>query len=210
MPSLILLGTLAGGGGAGVWTSVAGRPTIIPADEAIAGLSSTERTITAARLKAAIEALALTDVGWDEIDDMPDFIAAGTTQALARAAIGAGTSSLAIGTSSTTAKPGDWEPNAADIADAGTKGREVLQASNASTIRDLLDVPAVGDVVAVDDMTAYHLIPTLFYTGTVWPSRTVPTGYTGPVRWDSIGHEDVTAPSGASVNDRWLRIKPAA
>jgi hypothetical protein len=39
------------------------------------------------------------------------------TTAAARTAIGAGTSNLAIGTTSTTAKAGDWKPTVADITD---------------------------------------------------------------------------------------------
>lgn len=49
-------------------------------------------------------------VTWDDLDK-PDVIAAGPTQEQAREAIGAGTSSLELGTTSDTAKPGDWEPN---------------------------------------------------------------------------------------------------
>lgn len=46
-------------------------------------------------------------VGWDDIDDKPQVIASGETQEDARTAIGAGTSNLEIGTTSTTAKAGD-------------------------------------------------------------------------------------------------------
>lgn len=44
---------------------------------------------------------------WDTLEGKPDFIAAGDTQAAARAAIGAGTSNLVIGTTATTAMAGD-------------------------------------------------------------------------------------------------------
>lgn len=46
-------------------------------------------------------------VEWDDITDKPAVIAAGATQADARTAIGAGTSSLVIGTTATTAKAGN-------------------------------------------------------------------------------------------------------
>ncbi|CDN33133.1 virion structural protein [Salmonella phage vB_SenS-Ent3] len=46
-------------------------------------------------------------VGWGEVTGKPAVIAAGATQAAARTAIGAGTSNLAIGTTSTTAMAGD-------------------------------------------------------------------------------------------------------
>lgn len=48
-----------------------------------------------------------TTVAWDDVTDKPDYIAAGATAAAARTAIGAGTSSLGLGTGPTTAAPGD-------------------------------------------------------------------------------------------------------
>lgn len=53
----------------------------------------------------------------------------------ARAAIGAGTSNLAIGTTSTTAKAGDYQPAAVNISDASAVGRSVLTATDAATAR---------------------------------------------------------------------------
>jgi hypothetical protein len=50
---------------------------------------------------------------WAGITDKPAYIGAGTTAALARAAIGAGTSDLAIGTSGSTAMAGN--KTAADL-----------------------------------------------------------------------------------------------
>lgn len=48
------------------------------------------------------------------------------TPSEARAAIGAGTSSLALGSSGSTAKPGNWVPASADISDASASGATVL------------------------------------------------------------------------------------
>lgn len=56
--------------------------------------------------------------GITSIANKPAVIAAGANQASARTAIGAGTSNLAIGTTSTTAKAGDYAPTAAEIAAA--------------------------------------------------------------------------------------------
>lgn len=53
----------------------------------------------------------------------------------ARSAIGAGTSSLAIGTSASTAKAGDYAPAAANITDATTVGKAVVTASSAAAAR---------------------------------------------------------------------------
>ena len=56
-------------------------------------------------------------VTWDSITEKPAVIASGTTQAAARQSIGAGTSNLTIGTTSTTAKAGNYQPIWADITD---------------------------------------------------------------------------------------------
>lgn len=58
-----------------------------------------------------------------------------TDAAAARSAIGAGTSSLALGSTATTAKAGDWAPSAANITDASTVGRSVLTATDAAAAR---------------------------------------------------------------------------
>lgn len=60
-------------------------------------------------------------VGWGEITGKPAVIAAGATQAEARTAIGAGTSNLAIGTTSTTAMAGNKFVQGAAVTDAGTQ-----------------------------------------------------------------------------------------
>lgn len=56
-------------------------------------------------------------VTWENITDKPAVIAAGNDAAGARSAIGAGTSNLAIGTTSTTAKRGDYEPSWSNVSD---------------------------------------------------------------------------------------------
>jgi hypothetical protein len=55
--------------------------------------------------------------------------------AAVRTLIGAGTSSLALGTSSSTAKAGDYQPAAANISDASAIGRTVLTAADAAAVR---------------------------------------------------------------------------
>lgn len=73
--------------------------------------------------------------------------------AAARTAIGAGTSSLALGTTSTTAKAGDWKPAAADISDASTVGRSVLSAADAAAARSAIGA-GVGNSNLVIGTTA--------------------------------------------------------
>ena len=55
--------------------------------------------------------------------------------AAARTAIGAGTSSLALGTSSTTAKAGNYQPAAANISDASAIGQSLIKAADAAAGR---------------------------------------------------------------------------
>lgn len=61
-----------------------------------------------------------------------------SSQAAAREAIGAGTSNLAIGTTESTAKAGNYQPTAANITDATTVGRNVLKAADAEAARAVI------------------------------------------------------------------------
>ncbi|HEJ7283129.1 TPA: FMN-binding protein [Serratia marcescens] len=62
--------------------------------------------------------------------------------AAARTAIGAGTgnSNLVIGTSSTQAKAGNYQPTVANISDAGAFGRQLLQAADQAAAKTLLGI----------------------------------------------------------------------
>lgn len=68
-------------------------------------------------------------------------------QAAVRTLIGAGTSNLALGTTSTTAKAGNYQPTAANISDSTTVGRAVLVATDQAAART-----AIGavDAAAID------------------------------------------------------------
>jgi len=72
---------------------------------------------------------------WTTLANKPAVIAAGATQAAARSAIGAGTSSLALGTTGSTAKAGDYQPAAANITDSTATGRAILTAASAAAAR---------------------------------------------------------------------------
>lgn len=61
-------------------------------------------------------------------------------QAAARAAIGAGTSSLALGTTAGAALAGNYQPTAANISDAGAFGRQLLQAADQAAAKTLLGI----------------------------------------------------------------------
>jgi hypothetical protein len=66
----------------------------------------------------------------------------------------------------------------------------------------------LGNVNNTADATkfaAYGVYPVLRYTGTAWPSRALPSGYTGPVKWSSATYANVSAPTGAVDGDEWER-----
>ena len=116
--------------------------------------------------------------------------------AAARSAIGAGTSSLAIGTSNSTARAGDWKPAAADITDASATGRSVLTASSASAALTALgaeDASRKGQANGYASLDSGGKVPVsqlpssiMEYQGTWNASTNTPTladgtGYTGDV-----------------------------
>lgn len=69
------------------------------------------------------------EVSWDDVTDKPAVIAAGTTQALARTAIGAGTSNLAVGAAATDAKAGNYTPPNATTSVKGLVNQAATQAN---------------------------------------------------------------------------------
>jgi len=74
-------------------------------------------------------------VDWSDVTGKPAVIAAGADQAAARQAIGAGTSNVTVGTGATNAKPGNYQPTAANISDATAVGRSVLTAADQAAAR---------------------------------------------------------------------------
>lgn len=88
------------------------------ADNAVTAATIQDGSITEAQLSSGVQTKLNASGGtpaWNDITGKPAVIAAGADQAAARAAIGAGTSNLAIGTTGTTAKAGDYAPTKADI-----------------------------------------------------------------------------------------------
>lgn len=153
------------------------------------------------------------------------------TQADARTAIGAGTSSLALGTTSSTAKAGDYQPTAENISNATTVGRNVLKAATAADARTAIgagtsslaigtsagtaaDAAATADALGTKAPLAMlgGVVPTIYASSlTVWPTKAaaltalgIPS-YTGPVEWsgERVGMTRATwaEPAGASDND---------
>jgi hypothetical protein len=63
-----------------------------------------------------------------------------TDASAARTAIGAGTSNLAIGTSGSTAKAGDYQPASTNISDSTATGRSLLTAASATAAKTTLSL----------------------------------------------------------------------
>lgn len=53
--------------------------------------------------------------------------------------------------------------------------------------------------------SSWGVLPTLYYASGAWPSRVVPSGYTGAVVWDSATDVNAPAPTGSVAGDRWVR-----
>ena len=91
---------------------------------------------------------------WSTIAGKPAVVAAGATQADARTAIGAGTSSLVIGTGAGDAKAGNYQPTAANISDSTTTGRALLTAVDAAAARTSLGLGTAATTASTAYATA--------------------------------------------------------
>ena len=148
------IGTADGGGGGGPVTIVVenitdatdtGKAVMLAADAdearaAIgAGTSSLVLGTTAGTAMAGNTTIPAAPT-WDNISGKPAVVAAGADAEAARAAIGAGTSSLTLGTTPSTAKAGNYQPTVANISDAGAFGRQLLQAADQAAAKALLGI----------------------------------------------------------------------
>lgn len=79
-------------------------------------------------------------------------LVAAADAAEARDLLGAGTSSLTLGDTASTAKPGDYRPAVAQISDATAPGRNLLKVA-APTAAKLVQINADGTVTLVDAPT---------------------------------------------------------
>lgn len=69
---------------------------------------------------------------------------------VARAAIGAGTSSLVLGTTAGTAKEGTYQPSSADITDSTTVGRSLITSADALAARNAIGSPLSASINVLD------------------------------------------------------------
>jgi hypothetical protein len=110
--------------------------------------------------KAALDLVSGTNTGdqtlptWTTIAGKPAVVAAGATQAAARTAIGAGTSSLVVGTGAGDAKAGNYQPTAANVSDSTTTGRALLTAADAAAARTALGLGTAATTAATAYATA--------------------------------------------------------
>lgn len=99
-------------------------------------------TVSPDDVTQAIAGIPAQIVSWGSITEKPAVIAAGTDAAAARTAIGAGTSSLVIGTTASTAKAGNYVPTWTEITSkpaviaAGTDAATARAAIGAGTLND--------------------------------------------------------------------------
>ena len=91
---------------------------------------------------------------WTTIAGKPAVVAAGATQADARTAIGAGTSSIVVGAGAGDAKAGNYQPTAANISDSTTTGRALLTAVDAAAARTTLGLGTAATTAATAYATA--------------------------------------------------------
>lgn len=132
-----------------------------------------------------------------------------TDAAAARTAIGAGTSSVVVGTGAGDAKAGNYQPTAANISDASATGRNVLTAASQAAARTAIGAAAAADLASVsptiDNLPAGSVIR-VFYTGSAWPTRPTARGDVS-VEWiDLTGSaSSTTMPTGfnESVDTFW-------
>lgn len=89
--------------------------------------------------------------------------------AAVRTAIGAGTSSVVVGTGATNAKAGNYQPAAANISDASAVGRAVLTATDAAAARTAIGAGTSSltlGTTAGTAMAGNTVIPAAAPTGT--------------------------------------------
>lgn len=118
----------------------------------LANLTTTEKSNLVAAINEVVAAVG--SGGSIDADSISDATTIGKAliravdAAAARTAIGAGTSNLALGTTSSTAKAGDYQPAAANITDATTAGRALLTATDATAQRTALGVYSTSEVAS--------------------------------------------------------------
>lgn len=188
--------TGTGGGGAGTVSQINGVSPdgtgLVTLSKANIGLGNVDNTADASKSFTASQISNASTIGRT--------VLTAADAAAVRAATGAGTSSLAIGTTSSTAKAGDYQPTAANISDSTTIGRSVLTAASTAAARTAIGagtsslvigttsgtaadaaLVATGLGAKADDSAVVHQTDSIpyvrRYSSGVWPVRgTIPAG----------------------------------
>lgn len=204
MPELIPI-SFGGGGGGGPITpdDITGATNVGKA--VLTGDQAAARTaIGAGTSSLALGTTSTTAKAGDwlpDSDDITDATAVGkalikaTFASTARAAIGAGTSDLTLGTTGSTAKAGDYQPTAANISDASTVGKNVLTAASQAAARTALSVPAVAEVAMLADAETVAGA----WTFTSAPTVPVPTADGHAARKKYVDDGLATRPTSSNV-----------
>ena len=131
------------------------------------------------------------NVTWGNISGKPPYVAAGATQAAAREVIGAGTSNLSLGTTSGTAKAGDYQPTWSQVTNKPAVmavGATQEEARNAIGALAASSLGQPGGVAQLDDTGSIPLdqlnVSSLEFKGAWNPTTNTPslingTGETG-------------------------------
>ena len=120
--------------------------------------TANEKITTAAmnHIENGIGGITSADIG--DASTVGKSVLTATTQAQARSAIGAGTgngtSNLTIGTTSTTAKAGDYQPSSSNITDATTIGKALLVATDAAAARTAIGAGTSSLAIGTTSSTA--------------------------------------------------------
>lgn len=112
--------------------NIVGAASYLPTDGSVPTRSVANADFSGGRLKAApatdpddcVTKVQFDQLKWGAIPDQPAVVAYGTTQAEARASIGAGTSNLTIGTTADTAATGDHRHDNATATTDGFMSKE--------------------------------------------------------------------------------------
>ena len=166
------------------------------------GAAPTNNEDTATK-KYVDDAVVAGTPNWSNITNKPAYIGAGATQADARAAIGAGTSNLAIGTTSSTAKVGDYTPTSGEITTAlgytpqnpAAKGAANGYASlDANALVPSTQLPSyVDDVLEFANLAAF---PATGESGKIYIAANTSKSY----RWSGSVYAEIIASPGTTDN----------
>lgn len=125
------------GGTAGEWNNA--NPVLAPRE---IGVETDTRMFKIGDGNTPWTSLTYAGYDWLTLPHKPSVIAAGSTQSEARAAIGAGVSNLVLGSTSETAKPGNYLPAVEELVDAGVPGKNLLLAEDEEGARASINAAA--------------------------------------------------------------------